>query len=335
MLHMRIVAPDDRAHRALDLLAGTASVTNLIHLHGAAQRPKGDVILCDVAREDASVVLADLKALGLQKHGSIAIEEVATSLSDEADRAEKAASGYPSDAVVWEEVESRTSETAELSASFLAFMVLACLIAAVGIYIDTPILIIGAMVVGPEFGPLTGVSVAVVQRRRRLAVHSASALLVGFPLGIAAVWACTIVFRWTGAIPDSFDLDAHSLSNVISNPDFLSFFVAFCAGIAGILSLTSAKSGALIGVLISVTTIPAAANIGVGVAYHETASWHGSLEQLAINLGSLVLAGALTLTFQRLLYARRRAAHERRMAAVTSTTTTPPASSAPARSPRP
>ena len=64
--------------------------------------------------------------------------------------------GLPSDAVVWEEVEARTSETTELGGNFLAFMVLACLIASVGIFTGSPILIIGAMVVGPEFGPLAG-----------------------------------------------------------------------------------------------------------------------------------------------------------------------------------
>ncbi len=86
--------------------------------------------------------------------------------------------------------------------------------------------------------------------------------------------------------------------------------MAFCAGVAGILSLTSAKSGALIGVLISVTTIPAAANVGVGIAYGELASARGSLEQLAINLLSLVVAGTLTLTVERALYTRRKAKHE-------------------------
>ena len=58
----------------------------------------------------------------------------------------------------------------------------------------------------------------------------------------------------------------HPLTEFISNPNFLSFFVAYLAGTAGVLSLTSAKSGALIGVLISVTTIPAIANKGVATA---------------------------------------------------------------------
>ena len=335
MLQLRIVAPSERAEKALQVLDAAPSACNLVYLPGAARRPEGDVIFCDVTREDASVLLADLRELEIHKVGSIALEAIDTEISLAADRAEKAAPGLPSDAVVWEEVEARTSETTELSASFVAFMVLACLIAAVGIYLDTPILIIGAMVVGPEFGPLAGLCVALVQRRRELAARSALALAVGFPLGIAAAWLCTVVFRATGVIPDTFDVSTHSLADVISSPDFLSFFVAFCAGLAGILSLTSAKSGALIGVLISVTTIPAAANIGVGLAYGDAPGWHGSVAQLGINLGSILLAGTLALAVQRGLYLRRRAAHVReRVTPASPATPTPRASSAPAPRPR-
>ena len=94
----------------------------------------------------------------------------------------------------------------------------------------------------------------------------------------------------------------HQLTGFISNPDFFSFFVAFVAGTAGILSLTNAKSGALIGVLISVTTIPAASNIGVAAAYGDWDEAGGAAGQLAINLTSIVLAGVLTLFIQRRYY---------------------------------
>ena len=90
------------------------------------------MILCDVAREDASVVIDDLKELGVARDGSIALEQIDSQISDAAERAERAARGAPSDAVVWEEVEARTSESTELGGNFLAFMVLACLIASVG-----------------------------------------------------------------------------------------------------------------------------------------------------------------------------------------------------------
>jgi uncharacterized hydrophobic protein (TIGR00271 family) len=313
VVHLRIVAPTPYADRALEVLEGTASVINVIVLRSAAVKPDGDVIMCDVAREDASVVLADLRRLEIDKCGSIAVEQIDLALSQVAADAEKAAAGAPADAVIWEEVASQTSESASLSASFLLFMVLAMLIAMVGIFLDSPILVVGAMVVGPEFGPVAGFCVALVERRTSLALRSLLALAVGFPLGMAVTLLVVLLFKATAVTPDAFSAADHSLSTSIANPDFLAFFVAFCAGVAGMLSLTTAKSGALIGVLISVTTIPAAANVAVAAAYGDWDSARGSLEQLALNIGGILVAGVLTLSIQRLLYLRRRSGHEERL----------------------
>lgn len=309
MVHLRIVAPPDLADRVIEQLEDLGSVTNIIRLPGAARRPDGDVILCDVAREDASVILADLRSLQVDHVGSIALTEIDTFLSDVGREAVEIAPGSPADAVIWEEVEAKTSETASLSWTFLAFMILAALIAAVGIYLDSAILIVGAMVVGPEFGPIAGFCVATIQRRREIALRSLGALLVGFPAAIAMTLVASLIFQWTGATPDDFSEADHSLSNVIASPDFFAFFVAFCAGAAGMLSLSTAKSAALIGVFISVTTIPAAANIGVAAAYGEWDTMRGSAEQLGVNLVSILVAGVLTLGLQRALYARRRREH--------------------------
>jgi uncharacterized hydrophobic protein (TIGR00271 family) len=306
MVHLRIVVPPECSSAVLERLGRTASVCNVIVLEGAARRPHGDVILCDVAREDASVVIADLKDLGVHHRGSIALEMVDTQISDYAAAAERHARGAPSDAVVWEEVEQRTSENVELSGVFLLFMVLSALIATVGILVDSSILVVGAMVVGPEFGPIAGFCVALVQRRRRLAVRSFVALAVGFPLAMTAALLATVVFKATGLTPDAFSAREHDLARVISSPDVLAAIVAVCAGTAGMLSLSTAKSGALIGVVISITTIPAAANVGISVAYGDGAGWRGSLGQLAINAAAIAVSGTVVLAIQRALYRRRR-----------------------------
>ena len=214
--------------------------------------------------------------------------------------------GSPADAVGWEEVESRTSESAELSGSFVAFMVLATMIAAIGILTDSVILIIGAMIVGPEFGPLAGVCVALVHRRLALARRSLVALAVGFPVAIAASYLGTVLVRAAGRGPD--ELAEHPATLFISSPDLFSVIVALLAGIAGVLSLSTAKSGALIGVLVSVTTIPAAANVGVAAAYRDWNELGGAAFQLGINLIAIVLAGIATLGLQRALFVRRKRA---------------------------
>jgi len=311
MVHLRIVAPEGTADAAVELLERSPSVCNVIVLEGAARKPNGDLILCDVAREDASVIVDDLRELEIPKCGSITMELIDTQISDAAKRAELHAPGLASDAVIWEDVESRTEDMTELSLTFLAFMVLAMLIAAVGIFLDQPILIIGAMVVGPEFGPLAGLSVAFVEKRRDLVRRSLTALAAGFPTGIVVTTLVTLLLEAVGLVPSEFDPTGHELTNFISQPDFFSFLVALVAGVAGVLSLTSAKSGALIGVLISVTTIPAAANIGVAAALGAEAEAGGAGLQLGLNLVAIVLAGVGTLYLQRRFYVNRRARHLR------------------------
>jgi uncharacterized hydrophobic protein (TIGR00271 family) len=309
MVHLRIVSPSDRTEKVVALLEASPSACNLILLTGAARQPRGDVVLCDVAREDASVVIEDLKELDIPRLGSIALEQIDSQISDAARAAERAARGTPSDAVVWEEVEARTSETTELGSTFLAFMALACLIASVGIYTGSPILIVGAMVVGPEFGPLAGLCVAMVERRRGVAVRSLAALAVGFPVGITTAFLFTLICVATGLVDADFKSAGHPLTEFITRPSTFSIVVAVFAGAAGMLSLTSAKSGALIGVLISVTTIPAAANIGVAAALGNWADWRGAMAQLTLNLIGIALAGVFTLYIQRRLFERRRTRH--------------------------
>jgi uncharacterized hydrophobic protein (TIGR00271 family) len=309
MVHLRVVAPPDAARHALELLCASESVSNVVHMPGAASKPPGDVILADVAREDASVLVQDLRELGIPATGSIALSSIETQISDAAHAAERHAAGHASDAVVWEDVDSRSEELTELSGSFLAFMVLAMLIAVIGLVLDQPILIVGAMVVGPEFGPLAGLCIGLVERQGDLARRSLVALAVGFPVGIACAFAFSLALNAVGELPDEFSPDDHPLTRFISQPDELSFVVAFIAGVAGVLSLTTAKSGALIGVLISVTTIPAAANVALAASVGDWGEAGGALGQLAVNLIAIVVAGTLTLFIQRRLYVARRIRH--------------------------
>lgn len=309
MVHLRIVVPGSKSDRVVGLLEATPSVSSLALIEGASRKPPGDIVLCDVAREDASVVIDDLRELGVPTDGSISIEEIDSQLSSAAEQAERAAAGSPGDSVVWEEVEARTSESVELNANFLAFMVIACLIASVGVMTGQPILIVGAMVVGPEFGPVAGLSVALVERRPDLGLRSLAALTVGFPIGITGAFLFSLFAKWTGLVDSGFAVGEQPLTAFISEPSTFSFIVALFAGVAGVLSLTSAKSGALIGVLISVTTIPAAAAIGVAAAFGDWPDWRGAIAQLAINLTAIVIAGIGTLLVQNRVYERRRQRH--------------------------
>lgn len=304
MMHLRLISPPDLTEEVLKELQEEPGTANIVLHRGAAVSPGGDVIICDVVRESASELVERLAKTGLAQRGAIALDEVAVTMSDAADRAELLVPGDGSDSVVWEQLEQRSGEETRLSPTFLVFISVAAMIAALGVLLDQPILIVGAMVVGPEFGPLAALCVGIIRGRRGMVGHAALALLVGFAVALAV----TILFSWVlagaGLAHREQLLAARPLTSFIWKPDVISWIVASLAGIAGMLSLSTAKSGALVGVLISVTTIPAAANAGVAIAYGVPQQAAGSAIQLVINLAAIVVGGTLTLGFQRLLAGR-------------------------------
>ena len=299
MLHLRVITPRSLTQQTVDVLAANPAVTHLVVSENAARKPPGDFVSCDVAREGASGVLSKLRHLGVQREGAIMVENVDISLSRWAKRAEDLAPGEPTDALVWEDLQQSAGEENHLSATYIAFMIVATMIASVGVLLDQPILIVGAMVVGPEFGPLVSLCVGVVARRFGSAARAVGTLALGF----AVAMGCTVISTWLltalGLIDRGMLVAERPLTSFIWQPDALSWVVGFLAGVAGMLSLTSKKSGALVGVLISVTTIPAAANAAVAVAYAEPSEALGSSIQLLINITAIVVAGVLTLAIQR------------------------------------
>lgn len=306
MLHLRLISPADTTDDVVRLIETTVGTAHLVVLPGAARDPAGDVVLCDVAREAGDGLVGGLRRLGLAETGSIAVEDIGLSLSRRADEAEAEAPGEGADAVLWEGLTEATHEESTLSVTYLAFITLATMIAACGVVLDNAVLIVGAMAVGPEFGPLAGVCTALVRRTPRLAGRSLTALLVGFAAAMAVTVGFTLFMDAIGLFHRSqLDGDRPNTAFVYA-PDAFSLIVAVLAGIAGTLSLTSAKSGALVGVAISVTTVPAAANAAVALAYGDTSQTIGSTEQLLLNLLGIVLAGVLTLLAQKWLWTGRR-----------------------------
>ncbi|MFB6843695.1 DUF389 domain-containing protein [Streptomyces sp. NPDC056373] len=306
MLHLRLITPADRTDEVVLLIEKTVGTTHLVVMPGVSRDPAGDVVMCDVAREAGDELLNGLRELGIDTTGSIAVESIDLSLSERADKAEADAPGEGADAVLWEQLTEATHEESTLSVTYLAFITLATMIAACGVVLDNAILIVGAMAVGPEFGPLTGICTAIVRRRPRLALRSLIALLVGFAVAMAVTVGFSLLMDAAGQFTEGRLEADRPNTGFIYAPDKFSFIVAVLAGIAGTLSLTSAKSGALVGVAISVTTIPAAANAAVALSYGDTSQTWGSTEQLLLNLLGIIVAGTATLLAQKWFWSNQR-----------------------------
>ncbi|MGW2662526.1 DUF389 domain-containing protein [Nocardia tengchongensis] len=311
MLHLRILAPATLTDDVLEVLEDDA-VTGLVLIRGASIRPPGDLITAQLAREAANDIVARLRELRVHQEGSIEIDQVGTWLSRSGFDAEVRTPGSSADSVVWAQVAQRAYEESELNWTYLSFLTLSIVIASIAIVTDSQILTVGAMVLGPEFGPIAAMGVALVRRRFVLLRLALRTLVFGFVAAIGLTIVLALIARALGWITEAQVTGPRPATAFIYTPDKWSFIVAVVAGAAGVLSITSAKSLGLAGVFISVTTVPAAGNIALGVAIADGATVWGSLAQLLVNIVGMAIAGWLTLWLQQVLWTRvsvRRAKH--------------------------
>jgi uncharacterized hydrophobic protein (TIGR00271 family) len=206
--------------------------------------------------------------------------------------------------LVWEDILGMASRNARPIARYIAFMIVAGVVGGYGVLDYNTILIVGAMAISPDLLPITAVGVGLVDRRIGLAARALVTLLIGMTLAAAAAWVSTSLQDAFGVIPEDFDIHSTVLGTLttVGNETIV---VALAAGIAGMLALeTRASSG--VGVAVSVTTIPAAAYLGVAAGLREADQARGALGVLAANVAMLVAGAAGTLALQRVL-ARRAA----------------------------
>jgi uncharacterized hydrophobic protein (TIGR00271 family) len=306
MLHVRVVSPAALTEQLAGRLAAAHGVQNVVVRAGAARRPDGDAVDFDVRDGAANPVFRALRELGLDRAGVICVERVDATLTGQAVSTGDHGALRQEIAPVWEMVEAAIRQGEAYAPSFYVLLAVAALIGAVGLLTNSQILIVGAMVVGPEYNAIIGVALGIVSRRVRAEVRDGLLALCG---GFLAAIVLTLLFglavRASGRTPAAFLQGVRPVADLINKPNIFSVIVAVLAGIVGVVSLTEARANALIGVFISVTTIPAAASAGVSIAYWSWGEAWGSLLQLLLNVGLLVIVGAAGLYAQRAIWRKR------------------------------
>lgn len=319
LVHFRLNVPTDLVETVLDLFDDDDRVTNVTHLRAASLKPEGDIVELDVAREAASVVLDELDEIGLDARGGIVLTQPLGTPFAAASTVDEAVHGDPDDAVIWHLVEDEADAASRPTPSYLVFLVIATALACVAVITDSAILVVGAMVVGPEFAVISAIATGVAMRRWNIVKRSAWALLWTFAVAVLVMTAVAWVATLSGLVTADDVTRARPQTQFIWRPDIWSFIVALLAGAAGVLAAATDKTNAMVGVFISVTTVPAAGNLALGLAVFDRAEITGSLQQLALNLAGMIVAGVATLLVQRFVWRRldeeqRRSLSHRRLA---------------------
>lgn len=307
MLHLRVIVPSELTDTVRELLVREPGVVHITAVPGVAIDPVGDVLEADVDHAALGALISRLQDLRVDEVGSYAFSEVIDARSPAADRARNASARVGDELISWDEVAARTRDDTTVTDAYLVLMTIAGIIAAGGILTNNELLIVGAMIVSPDYGPLAGLCVALVggKRERANARSSATALGAGFAVAAVAAAAIALLASALGQVPAPYLAGDRPVTELIAEPNLASLVIALAAGVAGMIALGQAKSGAIVGVLVSVTTIPAVANVGVALALGNLDEALGALAQLLINVAGLVVAGVASLWIGRRLSRRR------------------------------
>ena len=259
-----------------------------------AARDHHSVVVASVSHQATDRVLAQLEAL------KVADEDVSLFRVEEVGGAAR-----PADTtLIWADVLGLAGTNARLLGRYLGLMAAAGVIACYGVIEASAILVVGGMAVSPDLLPIIATAVGVVGRSWRLAVKALATLLIGMAVVSAAGALLTLVLNHLSLLPATFQVGSSVLSGLTSISDE-TIVVAFAAGVAGMLTFeTRASSG--VGVAISVTTIPAAAYLGVGAGVGQASKVIGALGVLSVNVAMIVLGASVTLGLQRWLDLRRK-----------------------------
>jgi uncharacterized hydrophobic protein (TIGR00271 family) len=255
------------------------------------------VVLARVSHDAVDLTLHQLRDLGVPRP-DITLTRV--------DELGGGAGGAPDASVIWSDVVGLAGTNARLIGRYVALMAVAGVIASYGVVDSNVILIVGAMAVSPDLLPITAAAVGLIGRRPRLVARALLTLIVGMFVASLAAALMSFLQNQLSLLPADFNLDAGFLHGlvIVGNETIV---VAFVAGIAGMLAFeTRASMG--VGVAISVTTIPAAAYLGVAAGLGEITKAWGALGVLGVNVIMIQAGAALTLFIQRLL-ARDRPQH--------------------------
>ena len=206
--------------------------------------------------------------------------------------------------LVWADVLSAAWHDARPIGRYLALMLIAGVIASYGVTQQNVILIVGAMAVSPDLLPITAMGVGVVGRSPRLIGEAFLTLVLGLAVTCGAAAAVAFAQDQFDLLPSGFDLNqAATALGGLTTVNNETIAVALVAGVAGMLALET-RASAAVGVAVSVTTIPAAAYLGVAGGVGEIGTAIGALGVLGMNVLMMALGASGTLAVQRTLNRR-------------------------------
>jgi len=299
---IEVSVPPEKADAIVRHLQHIEGVIGLVRQRGASLQPPGDVLSIQSTNDGTRQILQVLNDLRVVDDGSIATSAPRSLISAD----HQALIDRESNETIWDEMAFLLRQDTNLAPNFLALMMLAGAIAAVGLWSDTLHIVIGAMVIAPAFEPLVRLPFGLIAGPRRIAKSGLVAASVGYVFlalgGVVAVLVLQAVDPGRSA-----DLQSRPWVSFWSTVTVTGVVASTFAAAAGAVVISGQRSVLTTGVMIALALIPSMAIVGMGITVGDFALAGRGFVRWAVDAALVVVVSAVVLTLKR-LYLHRHSA---------------------------
>ncbi len=253
------------------------------------KRGKNNVTDIILSAEDADAVIEKLqKHLSKEKYRMLIIPVEATVPRMEEEEKEEEKEEKKERRSI-EEIYQDITESASLSKTYITLVILASIVAAIGILYNDVAIVIGSMVIAPLLNPNIALALSTTLAESNLAKRAVITSIIGYAIAF-----------FIGIIFGMFMKEEANAYHVISRSNITLMYIllALSAGIAGSLSVTKGVPQALVGVMVAVALLPPLVTGGLLAGSMQFYHALGAILLFMVNVVCINLAGVITFIAQ-------------------------------------
>ncbi|MFB0563174.1 MAG: TIGR00341 family protein [Candidatus Lokiarchaeia archaeon] len=280
MKTIEVVTPAEESEKIAKVLSDSGRDFSVI------SGKENTLIIITSMEDEVEDILQDLKRTGVgREFGKIHLSTVSATLPSILTRRPLISFERVSNDEIIQMVEKAT----KINVNYFTLIILAGVLASIGLLGNNAAVIIGSMVIAPLLGPVTGTAMGTILSRRKMFEDSIKMEAAGIIIAIIVGFILTYIYP--GAAPTSEILSR-------AQPNLADMALAIASGFAAGVALSGGLESALVGVAVAAALLPPAANIGIGIALAQYGIASGSLQLLLINILSINLCCTALFWFQ-------------------------------------
>ncbi|SFC17535.1 TIGR00341 family protein [Halobiforma haloterrestris] len=297
MRHIQVTIPTGKRRAVLESLDEEG--IDYVVTDETSSRDYDAVVFFPVPTNAVEPVLDSLRDVGVEEESYTVVVDAETVASRQFDelQEEYATESVEEEQISRQELLTQANELTPTFSVFLAMTLISAVVATVGLLLDSPAVVVGSMVIAPLIGPALSTSIGTVVNDRDVFATGMRYQFIGVAGGIAAAAVVAWLIQSTLLVPPGIEItEIDEVSERIA-PELLLLPVALGAGAAGVLSLATGFSIAIVGVMIAAALVPPMAAAGIAIAWGLPVAALGSTVLVLVNLLSVNLAGLVTLRY--------------------------------------